>query len=55
MPVGCNKSHMYIVTPRAILKKTRQTDTLKNAIIKPRQNLKKYLMNTQQALKEEQW
>ena len=49
MPAGCNKSHMYIVIPRAIIKKTTQTDTLKNTVIKPRQNLKKCLMNTQQA------
>ena len=53
MQVGCNKSHMYIVIPRAIVKKTIQRDTLKNTIIKSRWN-PKCLINTWEARKEEQ-
>lgn len=48
MPAGCNK-HVCVVIPRAVIKKTTQTHTLKNTMIKPRQTLKKCLMNTQQA------
>lgn len=51
MPIDCNKSHMYIITPRATSKKTIQRDALKNIIIKSKWNPKKCSINTQEGKK----
>lgn len=47
-PVDCDKSPMYIATPRAISMQTTERYALRNTMNNSRQNLVKYSSNKQE-------